>query len=436
MMNQYIRKQPTTWLFLLGLLLLWGCGGSDREQTGRNRKGAKDNTTTPAAPAATLSDIHFFMETSASMNGYLKGGTEFKDVVAEVVTKANTIRPVTIWTIAEQPQAYKGGPAKFVQDLATTPLASGRSSKLHSIFEQVGKKAGGNSIALLVTDAILSFPDEEIRRNPDINRTDASSVLKNNIYDEFVRLNRQGIGATVYAYRSAFNGTYYDYQNAKQKLAGENRPFYIWVIGKQELLNDFNQKMQEMLTSQPAKTLSFGTGSALKKYDLFFSLNKKGDWRANSGNITELKKKGTTPAEFAIGLDLSGLPAYAQAEDYIRKNLVVTSKDATLKLANVQKKEAVTNTDRLSEREQRLLNQATHVLTFRIDNVFGDEAAVAVRLPVRFDNWPEQWSTMDDRTATGRQNKTFALQHLINGVKEAYQSSTNDFLQLNFKIEK
>lgn len=435
MMNQYIRKQSVNWLFLLVLVAIFGCGGNREEKPGRKGKAAKEPTA-PAAPAASLNEIHFFMETSASMNGYLKGGTEFKDVVAEVVTKANTIRPVTIWTISEQPNAYKGNPAQFVQELATTPLASGRSSKLHTIFGQVAKKAGGNSIAILVTDAILSFPDEEIRRNPDINRTDASSVLKNNIYDEFVRMNRQGIGATVYAYRSAFNGTYYDYQNAKQKLAGETRPFYIWVIGKQELLNDFNQKMQDMLTSQPAKTLSFGTGSALKKYELFFSLNKKGDWRANNGNVTELRARGGNPAEFAIGLDLSNLPAYAQTEEYMRKNLIITAKDATLKLANVQKKEAVTNTSRLSEREQRLLNQATHVLTFRIDNIFGDETAVSVRLPVRFDNWPEQWATMDDRTATGRQNKTFALQHLMNGVKEAYQSSTNDFLQINFKIEK
>ncbi|GAA4402288.1 hypothetical protein GCM10023187_17220 [Nibrella viscosa] len=437
MMNQSIRNLSKSWLFLLVLGLLFGCGGSDRgENSGRKARTTKDKTAPAAAPAATLNEIHFFMETSASMNGYLKGGTEFKDVVSEVVTKANTIKPVTVYTISEQPQLYKGNPAKFVQDLATTPLASGRSSKLHTIFEQVAKKAGNNSIAILVTDAILSFPDQEIRRNPDINRTDASSVLKNNIYDEFVRMNRQGIGATVYAYRSAYNGTYYDYQNAKQTLNGETRPFYIWVIGKQELLNDFNERMQEMLTNQPAKTLSFGTGSALKKYDLFFSLNKKGDWRAKNGNITELKTKGGAPAEFAVGLDLNGLPAYAQTEDYIRKNLVVTAKDASVKLANVQKKEAVTNTSRLSEREQRLLNQSTHVLTFRVDNVFGDEANVAARLPVKFDNWPEQWSTMDDRTATGRQNKTFALQHLMNGVKEAYQSATNDFLQLTFKIEK
>ncbi|WP_229311000.1 hypothetical protein [Larkinella soli] len=411
---------------LLLLLMTEGC---------RPKRKTEDQP--PAAKPAGIDQIHFFMETSASMGGYLRGGTEFKDVVSEVITKANTIRPVTIWTIAEQAKRYEGTPADFVTDLATTPLATERSSKLHTIFDRVGKQAAGNNIALLVSDCILSFPDEEIRKNREINRTDASSVLKNNIYDEFSRLKRQGISATVYAFRSQFNGTYYDYRNTRTALSGESRPFYLWAIGRQELLVDFNRKLQDMLTTRPAKILDFSNSTALNRYELFFSLNKKGEWRAKNNNITELEARPGKPAEFALGLDLSGLPTYAQAEDFLKKNLAISSKDAAVKLLSVQKKENVPTEKRLSEREERLLNQSTHVLTFRVDNMFAGEAAVTARLPVRFDNWYEkEWTTMDDRIPAERQNKTFALQHLMNGVKEAYQSSTNDFLVLNFKLVK
>lgn len=410
------------------ILLVAGCGGSKK----RSEAGEK-----PVAKAASINQIHFFLETSASMGGYLNGSTTFKDVVSEIVTKANTIKPVSVWTIADKPQPYAGSLTAFVEGLATTPLATGRSSELHKVFRQAGEKVKGNNIAVLVSDCILSFPDADVKRNPDINRTDASSVLKNEIYDQFSQLNKAGIGATVYAYNSPFNGTYYDYQNRKQKLTGESRPFYIWVIGKQELLNQFNSQLQELLTTKPVKQLSFGSGKALTAYELFFSLNKKGDWRVEKGDIAELAVKPNRPAEFAVGLNLDALPAYVRDEAFLRKNLVITSPNATVKLINVQQKDAIKEVSRLRERELKLLNSSTHVLTFQVTNLFDDKADVTVKLPARFDDWYQTtWTTMDDRTTDGRRNKTFALEHLMNGVKEAYQSSSNDFLQLNFSLLK
>ncbi len=416
-------------LLLLGVtLLLPGCSGS------KKRTEADDK---PVAKAASINQIHFFLETSASMGGYLKGGTAFKDVVSEVVTKANTIKPVTVYTIAEAPKPYTGDLTAFVEGLATTPLATGRSSELHKVFRQVGEKAKGNNIAVLVSDCILSFPDAAIKNNPEINKTDASSVLKSEIYDQFNQLNKAGIGATVYAYTSPFNGTYYDYQNHKQKLTGESRPFYVWVIGKQELLGQFNAQLQDLLTTKPVKQLNFGSGKALTAYELFFSLNKKGDWRVERGNVAELAVKPAKPAEFAIGLNLSTLPGYAQSEEFLKKNLVLRAPSATIKLVSVQRKEAVKDVSRLRERELKLLNDATHVLTFQVSNLYDDKADVTVKLPARSDDWYQTtWTTMDDRTTDGRRNKTFALEHLMNGVKEAYQSSTNDFLQLNFALIK
>lgn len=414
---------------LLGFTFLQtGCGGS------KKRAEANDK---PTAKAATINQINFFLETSASMGGYLKGSTTFKDVVSEIVTKANTIKPVSVYTIAETTKPYTGNLTSFVEGLATTPLATGRSSELHKVFRQVGEKAKNNNIAILVSDCMLSFPDAEIKRNPDINQTDASSVLKNEIYDQFSQLNKAGIGATVYAYTSAFNGTYYDYQNHKTKLTAEARPFYVWVIGNQALLNQFNAQLRELLSTQPTKQLGFGSGKALTTYDLFFSLNKTGDWRVEKGNITELTVKPAKPAEFAIGLNLSSLPAYAQTEAFLTKNLVITAPSATLKLVRVQPKEAIKDISRVRERELKLLNQATHVLTFQVSNLYDDTADVTVKLPARSDDWYQTtWTTMDDRTADGRRNKTFALEHLMNGVKEAYQSATNDFLQLHFSLSK
>ncbi|RYF72564.1 MAG: hypothetical protein EOO39_11940, partial [Cytophagaceae bacterium] len=243
--------------FLLIALVVASCGGG-------KKRAPKDEATAPAK-AETVSTIHFFLETSASMGGYLKGGTTFKDVVADVVTKANQIKPVSLYTISGKPQPVSADVNTFVAQMATTPLATGKSSELHQIFRQVGEKAKGNNVAVFVSDCILSFPDADIKRNPEVNRNDASSTLKNSIYDQFATFNKQGIGATVLAYTSPFNGTYYTYQNQKQALKGESRPFYVWIIGKQSLIGPFTQQLLESLSIAPAKRLDFGAAGALKQ---------------------------------------------------------------------------------------------------------------------------------------------------------------------------
>lgn len=399
---------------------------------------------TPTVKADTITQINFFLETSASMGGYLNGSTEFKNIVSEFANKLSQIEPVrkemAIYTISKDAQLYPGDVDKFVTSLATVPLANARSSELHSIFRQVGEKARNGNVALLVSDCILSFPDEDIKKNPQINATDASSVLKNEINRQFARLSKDTINATVYAYSSAFNGTYYDYQNKKQKLNGEQRPFYIWVIGKQRILNLFNQKLQATLTTKPEKQLDFGGSNTVTDYNLFFTLNRKGDdWNADGHRITNLKSvRADRAAEFAIGVNLSGLPSYAQTEAYLTKNLIVSAGNAGVKLVSIEPKDDVKGTEKLKTNESRMLSESTHILTFNVTQLFERETPVTIKLPVRYDTWYLSQSTMDDRTTAGREGKTFALEHLMNGVRDAYETGSGtdkSFLQLTITLE-
>ena len=413
--------------YSIGLLVVFtlfsACGGK--------KKPVSKDVTAPAK-IESVGTIHFFLETSASMGGYLKGGTAFKDVVADVVTKANQIHPVSLYTISGKAQPVTGDVNSFVAELATTPLATGKSSEMHQIFKQVGSKAGGNDLAIFVSDCILSFPDADIRRNPEINRSDASSTLKNNMYDQFASFSKQGIGATVLAYVSPFNGTYYTYQNQKQKLAGESRPFYVWVIGKQSLVSPFVQQLTDRLTAVPTKRLDFGTAGTLNRYDLLFEANKSGKWRSVQNGVAEIELgRRAKPVEFAIALNLKQLPSYAQSEAYLKNNLTLNVDNGAVTLLKVQRKEDVK-----ADHEQKTLSQNTHVLTFRVDNLFADAATLNLKLPVRFDTWYTTWSTMDDRTEAGRKNKTFALEHLMTGVREAYQTNGNDFASMSIKLTK
>src|SRR4028119_169717 len=79
-------------LYMLPLLLLTGCnsGNSSSEETIRKPAKEKAEQIPPEASAAapaSINRVNLFLETSASMNGYLNGATEFKSILADLVSQ-------------------------------------------------------------------------------------------------------------------------------------------------------------------------------------------------------------------------------------------------------------------------------------------------------------------------------------------------------------
>ncbi|RZM24313.1 MAG: hypothetical protein EOO88_23245 [Pedobacter sp.] len=63
-------------------------------------------------------------------------------------------------------------------------------------------------------------------------------------------------------------------------------------------------------------------------------------------------------------------------------------------------------------------------------------ASVQLTLPLKYDKWYQQWSTMDDRNILKLENKTFAFEHLVEGAKEAYNNADKNFIDLKFQINR
>ena len=173
-------------------------------------------------------------------------------------------------------------------------------------------------------------------------------------------------------------------------------------------------------------------------YNLFFTLNRKGDADINGNTVSSLKGvKTDRPVEFAVGIDLSRLPSYAQTEDYLTKNMVVSAGNAGVKLVKVESREDVKGAEKLKTKEAKMLSESTHILTFRVTQLFDNETPVTVKLPVRYDTWYLKQSTMDDSKPDGRQGKTFALEHLMNGVRDAYETGSGadkSFIQFTINL--
>lgn len=389
-----------------------------------------------------INAVHFFLETSGSMGGYFKGDAGFPAIISDLTAKIDkSVKPIDIYFIAESTEKFNGSPQAFSNGIANRQVSPQKSSQLHRIVADIADRTDSFDISLLVSDCILSFTDAEIRKDPEINKNSAKSALQSDIYATFSDLNKKkGFGASVYAFRSRFNGTYYDYQNRKTELKGVLRPFYIWVIGKKELLAKFDAQLADMSSFQPEQELHFGLADkAVSDFRIFPTLEREGaDWMEN-GERTGIEGVGDpkkSPVQFCAGLDLSRLPPYARDPAYLREHLILDPKGCEATCTVVPKSAADASKLR-SEPQKAAFEQCTHLMLVRVSSLALKTATINARLPLRYDTWYQNWSCMDDKnleaTCAGR---TFALEHLINGVRDAYETKNADYINITLTLQK
>jgi len=433
-----INRLQSSLLLLLTLGCLASCTDSDRDKDGvpddRDKCPTEFAKTKDGCPEKKeLGKVRFFVDNSASMGAYFKDGG-FNNIVSDLSVKVDkTIRPIEIWYIADKAVPYKGNAQQFSNDIATTQYSQEKSSQLHKMIADIAARSDSNDISFLVSDCILSFPDEDIKRNPEINRTSAASTLKNNIFGTFADLKKKGLATSVYAFTARPSGIYYTYQNARIPLNGKyERPFYIWVIGEKSLLTDFNARLAEISTFKPEKELHFGLSeSPVTKYAIIPQIERTGSWMKTSDGVEQLKPDD----QFCVAVNLNALPAYAKDSKYLEKHLHIDQKGCKVSF-EVKEKEAVDKARLKSEPQIRDFEANTHFIILTLKDMPARDASITLDLPLEYDTWYKDWSVMDDRNIADAGRKTFAFEHLVNGVLEAYDTRNNSYLHLTLALKK
>jgi len=433
-----------TLLICFGILILlfFSCSKNDKDKDGVIDKKDKcpnvpANTKDGCPPPKEIGKVFFYLETSASMGGYFKGDADFKTIVSDLTTKIEkNIKPIDIWFIAEAEEKYSKSTQQFSIDLATTKIAKQKSSELHKIIANIVSKKDSNDVILLVSDCILSFPDKDIKSNPEINKQEAPNALKNNIYSTFADLKKQGIATSIYAFNSKFYGTYYNYQNVKTELKGNKRPFYLWVIADHEILVKFNTKLNEIPTFKPEKSLHFGENEGpVNIYDIIPQIERKGTWMKCREGLTDIETSKTEPLQFCVALNLENLPVYAKDITYLQANLEIESDGCEVSF-EVRDKSNVDKSKLKSQPQIKLFEAATHVIIFTVSTMALSDAKIIVTLPLHYDTWYLDWSCIDDKDLNKVEGKSFALENLITGVKDAYETKNKNYINFSLTLKK
>ncbi len=391
------------------------------------------------SPSVAKFNIDVYIENSASMDGYVKGVTEFETAIYNLLgdfkiselceslnlnyinrditfTKTNALAPdIQDFIEKLEPSTFKqrGG------DRST--------SDLKNILETVIKKVDERNAAVLISDFVFS-PG---------SKTDAQDYLNNQAIGIKIafaeKLKKFDMTAVVIQLQSNFDGKYYDKTNKEIKLTTK-RPYYVWIFGSDAQIKAILDK----------KVIENIKGGYLNRV-IFYSLKEPtplehkilfrprvGEFELSDGAKGEITSAAVSRDEATkgvFGFNVAvNFPGAIQDANYFldAANYRLSNDQYTLMV------EPLTGKDPATQGFTHLLKLQTKELR---DEVLKIE--VVGKIPM----WVKNSSSVDDSMIAGDDNekrKTFGLKHLIDGVNDAFypQSSANTMNTLSVSIKK
>ena len=241
----------------------------------------------------------------------------------------------------------------------------------------------------------------------------------------------------VFGVASDFHGTYHPAvkkPEVRRTLKGEEIPFYVWVIGKQQDVQVVTNRVFRDLPPQQAyfgfeyKRIPF---SALLKEKAF---KPTGIVYCSSRNAepctsVNLQPQAKEPVEFTVGLDLSALPANMQRIDYLKQNLKVVGNGCRATMVSVTA--ADENVKATPE-----LARYSHFVRVQVPQLTANTGSVYVQLPQVYPAWINNWSTDNDNNPAADPKKTYQLNKIMDGVQALYRDKSDNIFNVTVQFNK
>lgn len=337
-------------------------------------------------------ELKVYVENSGSMDAYMCAGSNLKDAVFDYVSDLKQLTTsCSLYYINSKVIPYNGELKSYIKDLTPQSFAMAggdrRNTDLRDIFEKIIKANGKQCVSVFVSDCILDIPENAI------DSFGNCQVSIKNTFNEALSAN-PGLGVEIIKLESKFEGYYWYCGHNRELLKDVKRPYYIWVIGDQRYLADFNKKV-------PVENIIGG----IKEYSAYAAPQKIPFDITKSTYVTN--HSGKINVEVLINLRGS-----LQSGTMCKNTALYKSANpAQVTVASVNE---ITDAS----------NRYSHVVTLEIEN---PETLKLETLTFSYPYLATWVSNSDDTIGANVKNnldKTTGLMALIKGVAEAYKNST------------
>ena len=390
--------------------------------------------------------VNIYIENSGSMNGFINELSEYQDAIQNmlawleyyydteniklhyinerIIFKENTTN-ATLLNFAQKMLS----PAEFKSN------GNGASTNLNSIIRMILDATDEKTISILLSDNIYS-----------ISGTQTAPVLlaecKNKTLQAFLgkskELNmqhQQSLSTTIIQLHSQFNGNYWDYKHPTGRASQQlncKRPYYMCIIGVNDLVSDFNNKfnVNEMNGYKNKYTLTV-INALNPKCSVLANTYKTGRFRkVNDTTIRDASNdKHKDKFALALAVDLKDIPLsddekcdvdlFEVTEGYVIDEIIKID-EATIAPIDMQASQ-----------------NCTHIVKISTSNY--NISSFKLTMKRMMPEWIAMSSSIDD-TQIGvdadEQNKTFGLSYFVDGIKEAYDKGADNYFEINIIVNK
>ncbi len=387
-----------------------------------SKNGRQENDTIAAIKVSpALPNYNIYIENSASMDGYVKGVTDFEQTVYNYISDINIkgfADSLNLFYINSKPIPYGSDIEDFISKLEPTTFKSRGGNRsttdIANLIKTILQHTNDSNISILVSDFIFSpgkKNSEEYLVNQQIGiKTKIAQYLKD--FPDH--------GVIIYHLESKFDGVYYDKFDHKHKYEGL-RPYYIWVIGNKQHLSNLREKCpkEKFLGSGVKNEFIIAAGNtkieyAVKRESGNFKVDKK-----NKQSLSKLRKEGKgrnkNIAKFSINVNMRDLLC---DESYLTDTSNYTLSDKDYKLEIQKSKDP----------------KWTHTLTLTTEIIKPSTLEITLKSQV-----PSWINEISDSVGVGiddtNKHKTFGFEYLINGIYQGFTTNQeNQYTKIKINI--
>ncbi len=230
----------TFFILLLLLILLFSCADKEYKCPPITSNSQSNNT---------KFIVNFYQENSGSINGYVTEGSSsgFTPVIQSLLSGAVNnphVDKLNLYYInSETDRRYQNANVNDISSFVSKELnptvfnasIGGKdTTDIAFVISSVLNNTNKNTVTILCSDFIFS-PG---RNNDAMDYIKQQRININGLFSKKLR-EMPTLSVVALQFYSLFTGTYYDHNNTHIPLDHIRRPFYIWIMGNQENVNNF-----------------------------------------------------------------------------------------------------------------------------------------------------------------------------------------------------